>query len=131
MKGRFGDQLLRVYYLATPLFAVLDFGLATPIRAVGLESPGLRLAYYAGTFLVGLVMAARPSLTPWLAMGESAANLTLLMASVLVPVWSLSETLDASVIADLPERVTNLAVSGSVLVYSFYRNQAQVGMRGP
>ena len=111
------------------MFAVLDFGFATPIRAVGIESPGLRLAYYGGTFLVGWVMAARPPLAPWLAMGESAANLTLLMVSVLVPMWSFPETFDAGAIADLPERVVNLAVSGSVLVFSFYRNQARAGMR--
>ena len=131
MKGGGGDSLLWAYYLATPLFVVLDFGFAMTIRAVGIESPGLRLAYYSGTFLVGWVMAARPPLAPWLAMGESAANLTLLMASVLVPVWSLQETLDAGAIADLPERVVNLAVSGSVLVFSFYRNQARAGMRSP
>ena len=76
-------------------------------------------------------MAARPPLAPWLAMGESAANLTLLMASVLVPVWSFQETFDAAAITDLPERVVNLAVSGSVLVFSFYRNQARAGMRAP
>ena len=131
MKGRLGDPLLPAYYLATPLFAVLDFGFGTPIRAVGVESPGLRLAYYGGIFLVGWVMAASPPLAPWLAMGESAANLTLVMVSVLVPVWSLQETLDLGAIVDLPERVVNLAVSGSVLVFSFYRNQARVGMRAP
>ena len=131
MKSPGGETLLWAYYVATPLFAVLDFGFATPIRAVGIESPGLRLAYYGGTFIVGLVMGARPRLAPWLAMGESAANLTLLMASVLVPVWSLQETLDVGQIGDLPERVVNLAVSGSVLVFSFYRNQARVGMRAP
>ena len=131
MTGRGGDSLLGAYYLATPLFAVLDFGFAIPIRAVGIESPGIRLIYYGGTFLVGFVMAARPPLAPWLAMGESAANLTLLMASVLVPVWTLQETLDAEAIVDLPDRVVNLAVSGSVLIFSFYRNQARAGMRAP
>jgi hypothetical protein len=82
MKGRGGDLLMWAYYLATPLFAVLDFGFAMPIRAVGIESPGLRLAYYGGTFLVGLVMAARPLARH----GGESAKLTLVMASVLVPV---------------------------------------------
>ena len=71
MKGRRGDSLLWAYYLATPLFAVLDFGFAMPIRAVGIESPGFRLVYYGGTFLVGFVMIARPPLAPWLAMGRA------------------------------------------------------------
>ena len=118
-------NLLTAYYLATPLFAALDLGLSAPIRAVGVESPVVRLGYYAGTFALGWVMRARPALAPWLAMGESAVNLTLLMASVLVPIWSLGETSDAAALADLPSRVLNLALSGGVLVYGFYRSQAR------
>jgi hypothetical protein len=122
-------RLLTAYYLATPLFAVLDLGLSVPMRAVGVESPSLRLGYYAATFALGWVMKARPLLAPWLAMGESAVNLTLLMASVLIPIWSLGETMDGAALADLPDRVLNLALSGSVLVYSFYRSQARAGAR--
>lgn len=121
--GRDGAQVLRAYYLATPLFAALDVGLSTPIRAVGVESLSLRMGYYAAAFALGLAMSVRPALAPWLAMGESAINLTLLMASVLIPIWSLLETLDTSVVTVLPDRVVNLALSGSVLVYSFYRSQ--------
>src|SRR6185503_5601579 len=83
-------RLLTAYYLfATPLFAALDLGLSAPIRAVGVERPSVRLGYYAATFALGWIMRARPLLAPWLAMGESAVNLTLLMMSVLVPIWSL------------------------------------------
>jgi hypothetical protein len=120
--------LLTAYYLATPLFAALDLGLSAPIRAVGVESPSARLGYYAATFALGWVMRARPALAPWLAMGESAVNLTLLMASVLIPIWSLGETLDFAAAGDLPHRVLNLALGGSVLVYSFYRSQARAGV---
>jgi hypothetical protein len=120
--------LLTAYYLATPLFAALDLGLSAPIRVVGVESPLVRLGYYAATFGLGWVMKARPLLEPWLAMGESAVNLTLLMASVLIPIWSLGETGDMTLVADLPDRVINLALSGSILVYSFYRSQARAGV---
>src|SRR5688500_12191586 len=78
---------LPLYHLATPVFALLDLGLGLPVRAVGLESPALRLVYYAVVFALGWVMRARPRLAPWLAMVESAGNLTLLMAAVLIPVW--------------------------------------------
>ena len=126
-EGRRGTTAppLAVYYLATPLFAALDLGAGLPVRAVGLESPTLRLGYYAVGFALGGVMRARPALAPGLAMLESAANLTLLMAAVLVPIWTLPETLDGAGVADLRMRVVNLALSGSVLVYSFYRAQAQ------
>jgi hypothetical protein len=122
--------LLAAYYLATPLFAALDLGLSVPIRAVGVESPAARMGYYAATFALGWVMRARPRLAPWLAMGESAVNLTLLMAAVLVPIWSLGETMDFAVADELPSRVLNLSLSGSVLVYSFYRSQARTGLQG-
>jgi hypothetical protein len=125
---RWGDErILRAYYLASPLFAVFVFGLKSPIRALGLQSLTARIVYYAAAFAIGLAMFRWPGAAPFLALGESAANLTLLMASVLVPIWSLPETMDAGVVADLPDRVVNLALSGSVLVYSFYRNQARAG----
>jgi hypothetical protein len=123
-------RLLTAYYLATPLFAVVDLGLSAPIRAVGVESPRLRLAYYAAVFALGWVMRARPGLAPWLAMGESALNLTLLILSVMLPIWSLAETGGGAAIADLPERVVNLALSGTVLLFSFYGNQARAGALG-
>jgi hypothetical protein len=123
---------LAAYYLATPLFAALDLGLSArfpaQFRAAGVESPFVRLAYYAAVFVLGLVMKARPLLAPWLAMGESALNLTLLMASVLIPIWSLGETMDFAGVEDLPDRVLNLALSGSVLLYAFYRSQARSGV---
>ena len=125
------DRLLRGYYLATPLFAVLDLGLHLPVRAVGIESPPLRLAYYAATFGIGFLMGARPAVAPWLAMGESAVNLTLLMAAVLIPIWTVTETMDPLAAADLPARVVNLALTGSMLVYSFYRAQHRLGSRRP
>jgi hypothetical protein len=127
-KGRGGaaaPPLLFYYYVATPLFAALDLLAGLPVRAVGLESPLHRLIYYAVVFTLGWVMRARPALAPWLAMMESAGNLTLLMAAVLVPIWSMSATLDTGASAELPARVANLALSGSVLVYSFYRSQAR------
>ena len=117
--------LLPLYYLATPVFAAVDLGLGFPVRAAGLERPLHRVAWYALGFAVGLVMHRRPRWTPWLGMGESAANLTLLMVAVLLPIWSLPGSLDTGAVAELPVRVANLALSGSILVFSFYRSQAE------
>lgn len=64
-------------------------------------------------------------------MGESAVSLTLLMASVLIPIWSLGETGDFAGVANLPDRVLNLALSGGVLVYAFYRGHAEAGVPRP
>jgi hypothetical protein len=126
--GRGGSSAppISFYYLATPLFAALDLWAGLPVRAVGLESTALRLGYYALVFALGFVMRARPPLAPVLALVESAGNLTLLMAAVLIPIWSLPETLDGGAAAELPARVLNLVLSGSVLVYAFYKSQAQL-----
>lgn len=118
-------SLVPLYYLATPLFAAVDLGLGVPVRAAGLERPFHRVAWYALAFAVGLLMRRRPRLTPWLGIGESTANLTLLMVAVLLPIWSLPESLDTGAAAELPARVTNLALSGSVLVFSIYRSQVE------
>jgi hypothetical protein len=40
----------------------------------GRGGDSLLWAYYRGIFLVVLVMTARPRLSPWLAMEDSAAN---------------------------------------------------------
>jgi hypothetical protein len=125
-KGRGGaaaPPLLSWYYLATPLFAALDFGVGLSLRAGPIESPALRLAYYAAAFGLGFVMRGRPVLAPLLAMLESAANLTMLMAAVLIPIWS--PELPSAV--ELRVAIVNLALSGSVLVYSFYRSQRALG----
>jgi hypothetical protein len=114
---------LALYYLATPAFAALDLLGGLSLRAVGLESATHRGLYYGAALALGVVMRARPALAPWLAMGESAVNLTLLMAAVLVPIWSVGESLEAAGVTDLPARVVNLALSGGVLVYSFYQAQ--------
>jgi hypothetical protein len=127
-KGRGGraDPPLLLYYLATPLFAALDFGVGLSLRAGAIESPALRISYYAAVFALGFAMRARPVFAPLIGMLESAANLTLLMAAVLIPIWSLGETSGA---VDLRLPVANLALSGSVFVYSFYRNQARLGAK--
>ncbi len=130
VEARAARPLLPAYYLGTPVFALLDLVAGLPVRAVGLESRGHRVLYYVLVFALGGLMRARPTLAPWLAMGESAANLTLLMAAVLIPIWSLPETLDPSTVADLPERVVNLALSGSVMVYAFHRSRARLARPG-
>lgn len=117
---------LSLYYLATPAFAAVDLAGGVAVRVAGIESPALRMAYYAAACALGVLMRARPRLAPALGMAESAGNLTLLMASVLIPIWSLPETMDAGLAAELPARVANLALSGSVLIAAFYRSQARL-----
>ncbi|MHB1192311.1 MAG: hypothetical protein ACYC6F_04615 [Longimicrobiales bacterium] len=115
------------YLLATPLFAVLDLGLGLPVRVATILPESGRLAYYAGIFALGLLCRARPMATPWVGMLESASNLTLLLLSILLPIWSfpLASAGDAPVQIGLtPAGAANALLSGVALVASFHRHEA-------
>ncbi|MEQ9398357.1 MAG: hypothetical protein RJQ04_04235 [Longimicrobiales bacterium] len=118
---------LAAYYLATPLFAVIDAGFGAPIRVAGIESPGVRWAYYAGLVALGFLCRARPSVAPWVGMGESAVNILLLILAVMLPIWSIpGEILSGGEVEGPFSRVSlaNFVLSGGALVWSFHRNQA-------
>jgi len=118
-------NLVTSYYLATPVFAVLDLGFGVPVRVWGLRDPGHRAIYYAIVVLAGLLCWSRPKVSPWVGMLESVVNLFLLMLAVLLPIWSLPDALLAG--DPLPHplgalALVNVALSGSVLVASFRRS---------
>lgn len=120
------------YFLATPLFLVPDLLLGAPVRVAALGSPGLRVAYCAAAFLLGLLVRTRPRLEPWVGMAESALNLTLLVLSVMVPVLTLpGRLLEGTPGADLlgPAELTNAALSGTVLVAAFHGHRAEIARR--
>lgn len=115
------------YYLATPLFAVADLGFGVPVRVATVLPEGGRLAYYGAAFALGFLCRARPGATPWVGMLESAANLTVLLLSILLPIWSLPDALatGAPLQAGLtPAAGANALLSGLALVASFHRNEA-------
>jgi hypothetical protein len=124
-----GPRGLAAYYLATPLFALVDLVFSFPLRAAPFPGLASRLLYYGFLLVLGWVCSARPALAPWVGMGESALLVTLLMISVLEPIWGSLDTGELPVAGDLLVRTLNLALSGSVLVVAFYRHQA-AGMRG-
>lgn len=116
-----------IYYLATPLFALADFALGLPVRVAGLESPGHRVVYYLVLMACGLLCRVRPATVPWVGMFESAGNVTLLMISILLPVWTLPEAFAAGEALVGPfdgTSLTNVLLSGTALLVSFYRHQA-------
>lgn len=120
------------YYLATPVFAALDFLAGVPVR-IAIPDERVRAAYYVGIFGLGLVCRYEPRWAPWVGMGESAFNLFLLMLAVLLPLWTVPDALLEGGAelgrTRLLERVANLALGGTVLVVAFYRQQA-AALRG-
>jgi hypothetical protein len=121
-----GSDLVTAYYLATPLFAVLDGVAGVPIRVSALQSPAHRFAYYGVVFLLGMLCRARPRFAPWVGMLESSANLFLLLLGILLPIWSLPDAVAAggSLQAGLDGMsAANALLVGGMLVLAFHRNR--------
>lgn len=102
----------------------MDFYLGMNIRAVGLmEHDGLRGAYYGFCFLCWLVIWKKPSLTSWVAVGESAINLLLLITGLVMPYFNFIQNFDS--IQDPSQVITlqgvvNFIISGMICLYSYY-----------
>ena len=121
-------RILLSYYLATPLFLLIDLVWHAPLRVAFIQSDGMRLAYYGFCFLCGLVMWQKPLFAPALGMLESAVNLLLIMLSILLPIWGAADSLAAG--GGLPDfglaRIANVMLSGTMLVASFHVRQAEL-----
>lgn len=122
-----GIRLLRGYYLITPVFALIDWVLGAPIRASALDDPSVRVAWYAGSFALGLLMRAAPSITAWFALLESSANLLLLLLAVLLPIWNLLDTPGAEGAAFGPVRMVNVLLVGGITILSIKEAEARLG----
>lgn len=121
------------YLLATPAFLIADLGFDMPFRVAALEGSDYRFLYYAGATLLGVVSRFRPAVAPWAGMAESSVNLLFLLLSILLPIWNLPDAVLNGSSAEGPLDMTGLSnamLSGSVLVYGFYRSQAAAGV-GP
>lgn len=119
---------IRWYYLATPVFLLLDALGAPPVRVAFLDDIRARLGYYAFVFALGLLCRWRPRTTPWIGMGESALNFFLLLLGVLWPLWALPEIVAAGGPVMAPftaASMVNVVLSGGVFIASFHRNQAE------
>jgi hypothetical protein len=127
--GAARDSLIQAYYLATPLFWLLDVLFHAPIRVAALPQPGLRLLYYVFALGCGVLVRWRPRLTPFVGLAESSMNLLLLILSVLLPIFTLPTRVAEGAEISLPfgpAMLINFFLSGTLLVISFYRNQERI-----
>ena len=102
-----------------------------PFRIAALEGSRYRFLYYAGATLLGVVSRSRPAFAPWAGMAESSVNLLFLLLSILLPIWNLPDAVLSGSSVRGPLDMTGLSnamLSGSVLLYGFYRSQAVAGV---
>lgn len=100
------------------------------IRAVGLmDQGGWRAAYYGFCFICWLIIWRKPSLTTLVGIGESALNLLLLIAGLVMPVMSFISDVDsvqnASQVITI-QGVINFFISGIICLYSYYSGMARL-----
>ena len=124
-----GPRLIQAYYLATPLFFLVDVFLSFPIRVSALADPGLRYLYYAFALGCGVASRVRPKVGPYVGLAESSLNILLLVLSVMLPIVQLPDRVFAG--ESLPEPLSgltlaNFMLSGSILVASFHVHQASI-----
>jgi hypothetical protein len=125
MKSRL--RLVRLYYLATPLFLIINETLGANIRvAVFEDRPALKYGYYLLCTLLGAIMLLRPAWTAILGLAESSTNITLLVLGYLAPHFRAISELATS--GQLPQQhlagewFLNFAISAAAWTISFYRN---------
>ena len=119
-------RVLEGYYLATPLFVLVDLYLSAPIRVAALAGSSWRWPYYAFAFACGILCHVRPAVAPAVGLVESSLNLLLLFLGILLPIWGLPD----AVLSGAPVRgpfdevgVVNFLVSGAVFISVFHRSR--------
>ena len=117
---------LKVYYLLTPVFAVLDYGFGIDIRLV---MPGdsftLEIIYYLVCFASPFFIFQSGLVAIIFSLAESTLNILLLILSVFIPVIMLSQNIDTKDANDFIFGMTDVLhfmLVGAVLLYGFYGN---------
>ncbi len=115
-------KLLLWFYLATPLFLLLDSLLGWNIRIASLDNyPGWKMLYYLFCLCIGLLMWKWQILEPVLGMVEGGVNMLLLTLSVLLPYYEAIDALSSGESVQTPLdsfSIINYLVSGLFLLIS-------------
>lgn len=105
-------QLLKWFYLMTPLFLLLDKLLGWDIRISFLDQqPAWKLAYYLFCFCIGILMWRWQQLEPILGIVEGGINLLILTLSILLPYYQAIDAISSG------EQVINPLNAGSIMNY--------------
>lgn len=127
-----GPRLLTIFYLATPAFLAMDLAFGVPLRVTALASPGLRYAYYAFSMGCGVATHTRPRIAPFVGLFESSLNLLMLVLSIMLPIFALSDQAfadEAFSVPFTPAMLGNVVLSGTILIASFHIHQAKISQK--
>ena len=121
-------RVLQLYYAATIVFVILDYGAGLNVRIAGLEGlPQLKAGYYLVMFACLGLTLWRPAWSTAIGVVESLATLVTLIFSValrsLVPTGQMLET--GSGPLGVPDLV-NFVIAGSIAWYAWQRGLVQL-----
>lgn len=123
------------YYLSSPIFFVIGLWWGFEVRATFIPDPGKRFLYYVALSALGLLSHFKPKTAPWVAMAESAVNLVLILLWILLPIYSMAETVGGGGPAGVPytpaEVLVNGLLAGGFFLLGFYRAQNLLVQRLP
>lgn len=131
--GRPGVRLSRParlvfgYYLATPVFALLDLGFGMNVRAAFLDGqPALKLAWYALGIACAAAIARWPGRAGVVGLAESGASIALLVIGTMTAYLRAVDAALAESAVEAPfspADAVNLVVSSAALLVSYIAAQ--------
>jgi hypothetical protein len=121
-----GIRTLQIYYLATPLFWLIDLWWSADLRVAALDAwPTAKTLYYLACCGLAVLGVAAPRLTCLAGLLESSVNILLLLTSLLATYLATLESAAVGSLTDSPltlSKMANFLVVGTMLAISFYAN---------
>jgi hypothetical protein len=117
------SRLIVLYYAATIVFLMLDYGLSVNIRVAALEAhPGLRAGYYLVILACFGLMLWRPAWATVIGVVESLATLVaLIMNMALRSMVVTDRMLETGTGFVTTAELVNFVISGSIAYFSWQR----------
>jgi hypothetical protein len=124
--------LLRAYYIATPVFLIIELLSGISLRVPIFLTMPLRWFYYGCCFACGTVCYLRPRATPAVALIESSLNIGVVFlgfgAAMIRAAYLVAETTTVPEVLTV-KGIVNFIVVGTVWIISFYHSQALLQKR--
>lgn len=123
MKQQSEPRLLLLYYGATIVFLVLDYGFDVNLRVAAFAAlPGLRGGYYLAIFACLGTMLWRPAWATAISVVESLVTLVTLILGMALRSMGISYgMIEAGTAPVSPAEIFNFLLSGSVAYYAWNR----------
>jgi hypothetical protein len=118
------SSVLRNYYLATPLFFLLDYYVHIRLRVALPGAPAYYYyLYYLLCFVAGFVLFKHALLGALFSLLESSINLLLLLLTVFVPVVKLKQWQEQAITYHFGVvELLHFMLVGAILLIGFYHN---------